>query len=81
MRRRGCLVGMRLVLAVLAMLVVTLAGIFITSIFIAIVVTAIQTRLEELRKGRSLVVESGHVVILGWSQQIFTVISELVVAN
>jgi voltage-gated potassium channel Kch len=65
----------------LAMLVVTLAGIFITSIFIAIVVTAIQTRLENMRKGRSLVVETGHVVILGWSQQIFTVISELLVAN
>jgi voltage-gated potassium channel Kch len=65
----------------LAMLVVTIAGIFITSIFIAITVTAIQTRLEELRKGRSAVVESGHVVILGWSQQIFTVLSELTIAN
>jgi voltage-gated potassium channel Kch len=65
----------------LAMMVVTIAGILVTSILIGILVTGLQSRLEELRKGRSLVVESGHVVILGWSQQIFTVISELVVAN
>jgi voltage-gated potassium channel Kch len=65
----------------IAMLLVTLVGIFITSILIGILVTALQGRLEELRKGRSAVVESGHTVILGWSQQVFTVISELVVAN
>jgi voltage-gated potassium channel Kch len=65
----------------LAMLVVTIFGILFTSILIGILVTGIQSRLENLRKGRSLVVESGHTVILGWSQQIFTVISELVTAN
>ena len=65
----------------LAMLAVTFFGILVTSILIGILVTALQSRLEELRKGRSLVVESGHIVILGWSQQIFTVISELVIAN
>jgi voltage-gated potassium channel Kch len=65
----------------LAMVVPTIFGILFTSILIGILVTAIQARLEELRKGRSLVIESGHTVILGWSQQIYTVISELVVAN
>jgi voltage-gated potassium channel Kch len=65
----------------LAMLAVTIFGILVTSILIGILVTGLQTRLEELRKGRSAVVESGHVVILGWSQQIFTVISELTIAN
>lgn len=65
----------------IAMLLVTLVGIFITSILIGILVTGLQGRLEELRKGRSVVLESGHTVILGWSQQIFTVISELVTAN
>ncbi len=65
----------------LAMLGVTLVGIFVTSIFIGILVTGLQGRLEELRKGRSLVIESGHVVILGWNQQIFTVIAELLVAH
>lgn len=65
----------------LTLLGATLFGIFITSILIGILVTAIQGRLEELRKGRSTVIETGHTVILGWSPQIFTILSELVVAN
>ncbi len=65
----------------LAMFSVTLIGIFITSVFIGILVTAIQNRLEELRKGRSRVLETGQTVILGWSQQIFTIVGELIIAN
>lgn len=65
----------------IAMLGVTLVGIFLTSVLIGILVTGIQGRLEELRKGRSRVLEEGQTVILGWSQTIFTILSELVVAN
>jgi voltage-gated potassium channel Kch len=65
----------------LALLGATLFGVFVTSIFIGILVTAIQGRLEELRKGHSTVIETGHTVILGWSPQIFTILAELVVAN
>jgi ion channel POLLUX/CASTOR len=62
-------------------LVVTLGGIFVLGAFIAIMATGIQARLVELRKGRSFVAETGHTVILGWSQRIFPIVSELVVAN
>jgi len=65
----------------LAMFAVTLIGIFFTSIFIGVLVTGIQARLDELRKGRSRVLETNQTVILGWSQQIFTILSELVIAN
>lgn len=65
----------------LAMLTVTLGGIFIVSILIGILTTGIEGKLEQLRKGRSFVAETGHTVILGWSSQIFTLISELIVAN
>jgi voltage-gated potassium channel Kch len=65
----------------IAMFGVTLVGIFVTSILIGIVVTGISGRLEELRKGRSRVIEDGQTVILGWSQGIFTILSELVIAN
>ncbi len=65
----------------LMMLTVTLGGIFIVSILIGILTTGIEGKLEELRKGRSFVAEKGHTVILGWSSQIFTLISELVAAN
>ncbi|MEZ4595609.1 MAG: potassium transporter TrkA [Chloroflexota bacterium] len=64
----------------LAFLGATLFGILLTSILIGILVTGLQNRLEELRKGRSIVVEDGHTVILGWSQQIFTIVSELALA-
>ena len=64
-----------------AMLIVTLGGIFLVSILIGIMTSGIESRLEELRKGRSFVVEQDHTLILGWSSQVFTIISELVEAN
>jgi ion channel POLLUX/CASTOR len=63
------------------MLTVTLFGIFIISALIGIINTGLEGKLASLRKGRSRVVESGHTVILGWSQEIFTVVAELVTAN
>ena len=63
------------------MLAVTLFGIFIISALIGIINTGLEGKLSQLRKGRSRVVETGHTVILGWSQEIFTIVSELVVAN
>ncbi|HMN27195.1 MAG TPA: hypothetical protein PKE45_03500, partial [Caldilineaceae bacterium] len=65
----------------LAMLVTTMGGIFLVSTLIGVLTTGIEGKLDELRKGRSFVAESGHTVILGWSPQIFTLISELVTAN
>jgi voltage-gated potassium channel Kch len=66
---------------VLAMLAVTLGGIFVISILIGIVSTGIQGKLDELRKGRSTVLERDHTVILGWSAQVFETIGEIVLAN
>lgn len=65
----------------LIMLFVTLGGIFVISSLIGVLNNGLQGRLEELRKGRSRVIENHHTVILGWSQQIFSIISELVEAN
>ena len=68
-------------LYLLIMLLVTLGGIFVLSLLIGILTTGIEARLDALRKGRSRVIESGHTIILGWSEQIFPIISELVIAN
>ena len=65
----------------LAMLMVTLAGVFVLSTLIGILTSGIDARLESLRKGRSRVIESNHTVILGWSQQVFTILTELAFAN
>lgn len=61
--------------------VVTLGGIFILSTLIGVLGNGIQNKLEDLRKGRSVVIEKEHTLILGWSSKIFTIISELVIAN
>jgi len=63
------------------MLCVTIGGIFIVSTLIGVLSSGIESKLEELRKGRSFVIEKNHTLILGWSPKIFTIISELVIAN
>ena len=63
------------------MLLVTIGGIFILSALIGILNNALQAKLDELRRGRSRVIEHGHTVILGWSPQVFAIVSELVEAN
>jgi ion channel POLLUX/CASTOR len=63
------------------MLAVTLGGIFVISTLIGILSNGLQDRLAALRKGRSRVLEQDHVLILGWSQQVFAVISELIEAG
>ncbi len=64
-----------------AMLAVTLGGVFIISTLIGILANGLQTRIEELRKGRSRVLETHHTVILGWSEHVPVILSELVEAN
>ncbi|MCU0498800.1 MAG: NAD-binding protein [Anaerolineae bacterium] len=68
-------------LGVAGAILATLGGIFILSTLIGILNSGIEAKLEELRKGRSFVVEKQHTIILGWSPQIFSVVSELVIAN
>ena len=62
-------------------LVVTLGGIFIVSVLIGLVTTGIDRKLEDLRKGKTLVLETGHTLILGWSPKIDGLIAELAIAN
>jgi ion channel POLLUX/CASTOR len=64
-----------------SMLVITVGGIFVVGTLIGIITNGIDAKMEHLRKGRSFVAETDHTIILGWSPQIFTVISELVEAN
>jgi voltage-gated potassium channel Kch len=63
------------------MLVLTLAGLFVVSALIGVISAGIDARIEELRRGRSLVIEKDHTIILGWSDSVFTIIRELVIAN
>ena len=65
----------------IVMLLVTLAGIFVVSALIGVLSAGLDNKLDELRKGRSKVLEEDHTIIINWSPSIFDVISELTVAN
>lgn len=65
----------------LVMFMVTLGGVFIISTLIGVLTAGVEGKLEELRKGRSRVLENHHTVILGWSPQIFTILQEVITAN
>lgn len=63
------------------MLMVTLGGIFIISALISVISSGLQGRLDALSQGRSRVIEEGHTIILGWNEQVFTIVQELSIAN
>jgi len=63
------------------MFFVTVGGVLFVSALIGIINNGLEDKLDELRKGRSLVLENDHTLILGWSPQVFTIISELALAN
>ncbi len=65
----------------IAMLVVTIGGLVIVASLIGIVSGGFDAKVEELRKGRSRVLEKEHTLILGWSDKVFSIVSELAIAN
>ncbi len=65
----------------IVMFFITIGSLFMVSILIGILSNEIESRVAALRRGRSKVLESEHTIILGWSPQVFTLISELVIAN
>src|SRR5512133_3173629 len=65
----------------IVMFIVTLGGVFVVSTLIGVLSNGIEDQMDHLRKGRSLVLETNHTLILGWSPQIFTILNELMTAN
>ncbi|MFD9004595.1 NAD-binding lipoprotein [Streptomyces sp. NPDC059582] len=51
------------------------------STLVGVITTGLGDRLTELRRGRSTVLERDHAVVLGWSDQVFTVVCELIAAR
>ena len=58
----------------LAMLLVTFGGLLIFSALIGVISTGLDSRIQDLREGRSLVIEEGHTLILGWGKPVFTIL-------
>ncbi|MFG2234540.1 NAD-binding lipoprotein [Streptomyces sp. NPDC048723] len=66
---------------VLASVALALTALLFVSTLVGLITTGIDRRIMLLRRGHSTVLESGHTVLLGWSNQIFPVVGELVAAN
>lgn len=64
-----------------SMLVVTIGGVILVASLIGIISSAFDSKVEELRKGRSKVLETDHTLILGWNTQVFALVSEICTAN
>lgn len=68
-------------LYLLLMFLATLCGLFLTSVLIGIISTGVEGKLRDLRKGISVVQEQDHTVIIGFDDNIYTLLRELIEAN
>lgn len=59
----------------------TILGVIVAGLLISALAGNFQERLEDIKKSGSPVVESGHFLILGWSEKIYSVIDQLSEAN
>ena len=62
-------------------LAVTTVGILIAGTLIGLIANGIERRMTEMQRGRGVVVESGHTVVLGASDRLPIVVEQLVFAN
>ncbi len=58
-------------------LFLSIMGLAVFGILVSMINTAMQRRIETLRKGDSPVKERGHVLVLGWSDKVFSVLRQL----
>ncbi|MFD7082071.1 NAD-binding lipoprotein [Streptomyces sp. NPDC059918] len=68
-------------LYVLISVVLALVALLFVSTLVGLITNGLNDRVLDLRRGRSTVLEERHTVLLGWSEQVFPIVSELVVAN
>lgn len=63
------------------MTIVTLVGIFITSFLIGTISNGIKEKVVELQRGKSRVIEENHTVIIGFDENVTSIIEELAYAS
>ncbi len=62
-------------------LMITVTGILLGGALIGLLANGVDQKVDELRLGRSRVLELGHTMILGWSSRVPPIVSELTIAN
>ena len=58
-------------------LVLVLAGMLFFALLVGLIGDSIESRLDDLKQGRARVLESGHTLILGWSDKAASLILEI----
>jgi hypothetical protein len=61
--------------------VISWTGILFFSVVLGLIVGAYQAKMEQLKKGRGQVVETGHTLMCGWSDKSICIIKEIALAN
>jgi hypothetical protein len=62
---------------VLYSLFLSLMGLVVFSVLISLINNTMRSRIEELRKGDTPVLERNHMLILGWNNKIFSILQQL----
>ena len=62
------------------MAIAAIAGVLFTSVLIGIITSAIEEKISSLKKGNSLVLEKGHIVVLGFYPGEYTLLNQLILA-
>lgn len=63
------------------MFLATLCGLFLTSVLIGVIATGVEDKLSDLRKGTSVVQEDNHTIIIGFDNNVYAILQELIEAN
>ena len=65
---------------VMIMALIAVIGVLFTSVLIGLVNSAIEEKVLDLKRGNSLVLEEGHIVVLGYYPGEYTLINQLILA-
>ena len=59
----------------------TMGGMCVFALMIGIISDVIGEKVDELKKGKSRIIESGHTLMLGWSDMSLSIIQQIALAN
>lgn len=60
---------------------ITVGGMIIFALMIGIISDSIGDKVDDLKKGKSRIIESGHSVMLGWNDKSLAIIQQIALAN
>ena len=59
----------------------TMGGMCVFALMIGIISDVIGEKVDDLKKGKSRIIESGHTLMLGWSDMSLSIIQQIALAN